>query len=192
MSKRTIIIEKAIELFQKQGIDKTTVSHIVKAGNMAQGTFYLYFPSKMALMPAIAEEMVKIMMADIKAKVTGKEAIPVQLETIVERIFFINEKYRDVLAMIYAGLSQTEHLKEWEAVYEPCYDWVTEVIEKGQADGSIMSEVEAKQSAKLLIGLVESSAEQVYLYAHTDEQEVERQKEAVKQFLFHALQVKLN
>lgn len=189
MSKRELIVEKAIELFQTKGIDKTTVSDIVKAGNMAQGTFYLYFPSKMSLMPAIAEEMVKIMMREIKGKVSEKDSTKVKLEKIIDSIFIINEQYSDLLAMIYAGLSQTEHLKEWEAVYEPCYDWITDLIEEGQKDGTIQSKVAADQSAKLFIGLVESSAEQVYLYAHSEADEVKRQKDAVKSFVFQALQI---
>lgn len=190
MAKREIIIEKAIELFKKQGIEKTTVSQIVKAGDMAQGTFYLYFPSKMALMPAIAEEMVKIMMQEIKRTVTKNDSTIVQLEKIVDSIFKINEQYSELLAMIYAGLSQTEHLKQWETVYDPCYDWITEVIERGQNKNVIKSNVNAKQLAKLLIGLVESSAEQVYLYDYAEVGEAEKQKEAVKQFLFAALQIK--
>ncbi|HLQ72742.1 MAG TPA: TetR family transcriptional regulator [Bacillota bacterium] len=190
MTKKDIIIEHAIELFQKNGIDKTTVSQIVQAGNMAQGTFYLYFPSKMSLMPAIAEEMVKIMMNEIKMNVSMDDPISEQIESIVDSIFSVNKQYSELLAMIYTGLSQTEHLKEWETVYEPCYEWIMQVIKRGQKAGVIQSKLPADQSAKLLIGLVESGAEQVFLYAHTNEREINNQKQAVKKFLFNALLIK--
>ena len=47
MDKRERIIQSAIKLFQEKGIDKTTISDIVRNANIAQGTFYIYFPSKL-------------------------------------------------------------------------------------------------------------------------------------------------
>src|SRR5699024_11539523 len=49
----------AMHVFQKNGMEKTTVSEIVKGAGIAQGTFYLYFPSKLSVMPAIASVLVE-------------------------------------------------------------------------------------------------------------------------------------
>ena len=41
----------------------------MKLAGIAQGTFYLYFPSKLSVMPAIAEVMVEKMILAVKEKV---------------------------------------------------------------------------------------------------------------------------
>lgn len=190
LDKKEVIVQSAIYLFQENGIEKTTVSEIVKRANIAQGTFYLYFPSKLSLMPAIAEEMVKLLVKRMNEKVDVEMPIDVQMESIIDSIFSINEQYSEVLAMIYSGLASTEHLKEWETVYAPCYQLVSRLLEDAKHNGSIQSSIQPHRAAKLIIGLVESAAEQVYLYNYSNREEIAYQKEAVTQFLFDALQIK--
>src|SRR5699024_715443 len=158
--------------------------------DIAQGTFYLYFPSKLSIMPAIAEEMVAIIMQRIKEEVQDGQTIEVKLAKIVDSIFAVNEEYSEVLALIYSGLASTEHLKEWEMVYAPCYELVSSLIDKAKEEKAIQSTIPSDCAAKLVIGLVESAAEQVYLYNYSDVTEIESQKDAVTQFLFDALQLK--
>ncbi|HLR41946.1 MAG TPA: TetR family transcriptional regulator [Pseudogracilibacillus sp.] len=187
MGKRDAIIQSSIHLFKTNGIARTKISDIVKDADIAQGTFYLYFPSKLSLMPAIAEEMVAIIMQRIKEEVQDGQTIEVKLAKIVDSIFAVNKEYSEVLAMIYSGLASTEHLKEWETVYDPCYQWISHVLEEAKNNQTIRATIDAHRTAKLIIGLVESAAEQVYLYDYSDEDEIEQQREAVIQFLFDAL-----
>lgn len=190
MAKKELIIQSAIDLFQENGIERTTVSHIVKRANIAQGTFYLYFPSKLSLMPAIAEEMVKVLVEQMNEDIKDASTIIEQMEGIIDSVFTINEQYSEVLAMIYSGLASTEHLKEWETVYAPCYELISNLLVQAQKREEIKLSASPHRTAKLIIGLVESAAEQVYLYNHREEQESEHQKKAVTQFLFDALQIK--
>lgn len=46
---KQLLLEKAIELFSDKGYHHTKISDIVKAANLTQPTFYLYFKSKDAL-----------------------------------------------------------------------------------------------------------------------------------------------
>jgi len=190
LDKKERIVKSAIELFQEQGIEKTTVSDIVKRTQIAQGTFYLYFSSKLALMPAIAEEMVKILVDQINKKINNETDFTTQMKKMIDAIFAVNEEYSEVLALIYSGLASTEHLKEWETVYAPCYELVSSLIDKAKEEKAIQSTIPSDCAAKLVIGLVESAAEQVYLYNYSDVTEIESQKDAVTQFLFDALQLK--
>ena len=57
-----------LKCFRKRA-SKTKISDIVKLAGIAQGTFYLYFPSKLSVMPAIAEVMVEKMILAVKEKV---------------------------------------------------------------------------------------------------------------------------
>lgn len=46
---KQLLLEKAIELFSTHGYHETKISDIVKAANLTQPTFYLYFQSKESL-----------------------------------------------------------------------------------------------------------------------------------------------
>jgi len=143
MNKKEMIVHAAIEVFREQGIEKTKISDIVKAAGIAQGTFYLYFPSKLSLMPAIAEVMVVKTMTIVQESVEESATFPVQLEQLVEAIFQVTHDYHEIQALIYSGLASTEHLKEWETVYAPFYQWISDRLQEAKEDGIIRSSINA-------------------------------------------------
>lgn len=60
---KQLLLEKAIELFAENGYHQTKISDIVKAANLTQPTFYLYFESKDSLFNSLnAEFNEKLMM----------------------------------------------------------------------------------------------------------------------------------
>lgn len=189
MGKKTAIIHSAIEVFQEQGIENTKIADIVKRAGIAQGTFYLYFPSKLSLMPAIAEVMVAKTMEIAQQTVDGSAPYPKQFEQLVAAIYSVTKEYYEILAVIYSGLAASEHLREWETVYAPFYEWVSGKLQEAKAQGAVRQSIQPERTAKMMIGLIESSAEQVYLYDRFDEKKAALQKEEVLDFLFHALQI---
>ncbi|MFD1205771.1 MULTISPECIES: TetR family transcriptional regulator [Sporosarcina] len=189
MDKKSKIVLSAIEVFRQIGIEKTKISDIVKAAGIAQGTFYLYFPSKLSLMPAIAEVMVEKTMEIVKDQVDEQQDISVQMKQLIDAIFKVNEEYHEIQALIYSGLASTEHLKEWETVYAPFYNWISEGLKKAKMEGKIRQTIQPDRTAKLIIGLIESAAEQIYLYDVNKEDEAKIQKAEVYEFLKHALSI---
>ncbi|WP_433773880.1 TetR family transcriptional regulator [Bacillus wiedmannii] len=190
MNKKEKIVYAAIEVFQEKGVEKTKISDIVKLAGIAQGTFYLYFPSKLSVMPAIAEVMVEKMILAVKEKVQNDAPFSSKVAQVIDAVFNFIAEYREIQALMYAGLASTEHIKEWEAVYEPLYMWLSEFLSKAKEAGEIRDSVHAERTAKLFIALVESTAEQVYLYDHKDDEQVALQKAEVLDFLTHALHIK--
>ncbi|MBJ8106476.1 MULTISPECIES: TetR family transcriptional regulator [Bacillus cereus group] len=190
MNKKEKIVYAAIDVFQEKGVEKTKISDIVKLAGIAQGTFYLYFPSKLSVMPAIAEVMVEKMILAVKEKVQNDAPFSSKVEQVIDAVFNFIAEYREIQALMYAGLASTEHIKEWEAVYEPLYMWLSEFLSEAKEAGEIRDSVHAERAAKLFIALVESAAEQVYLYDHKDDEQVGLQKAEVLDFLTHALHIK--
>lgn len=187
MNKRERIIQAAVEVFREKGVEKTKISDIVKLAGIAQGTYYLYFPSKMAVMPAIAEVLVEKSIKEIRANVDREANFSIQLTQVIDAIFSVAENYHEMLAMVYAGMATTEHMNEWEAVYEPFYRWMSDFLKDAQTAGTIRESVNTERVSKLVIGLIESAAEQIYLYDSNREQEVNIQKQEVHAFLLHAI-----
>lgn len=72
MTREMMIIEKAIDLFAKHGIDATSVQDITDACGISKGAFYLSFKSKEDLLLAIVEHFMKNIIAK-NAEVIGLE-----------------------------------------------------------------------------------------------------------------------
>ncbi|WP_312129886.1 TetR family transcriptional regulator [Lysinibacillus capsici] len=187
MSKEEKIIQAAIEVFREKGIEKTKVSDIVKAAGIAQGTFYLYFPSRLSVMPAIAKNMVERIIATLDEGISSHRPFEQQLEEVVEMVFLITKDYGDIVALIYAGIAQTEHLKEWENIYAPYYEWMSHFLLSGKQQGMIRDSIDPTRSAKLMIGLIESAAEQIYLFDDSKDETMKLLKLELIDFLSHAL-----
>ncbi len=187
ISKKEKIINAAVQVFQEKGIEKTKVSDIVKLAGIAQGTFYLYFPSKLSVMPAIAEVMVKKFMVEVKNEVDENDSISAQLSQIVNAIFRVTKNYREVLALIYAGLSTADHLKNWETIYDAFYFWMSEFLTTAKSNGKIRNSIHPERTSKLMIAFIEAAAEQIYLYDAVNEEEERMQKSELIMFLEHAL-----
>lgn len=189
LNKKDNIVRAAVKIFSEKGIEKTKISDIVKEAGVAQGTFYLYFPSKLSLMPAIAEIMVEKTLTIIKGNVQDDVSFSTKIEQIIDSIFMVTRDYNELQALIYAGLASTEHLKEWEAVYNPFYVWVSDLLREAQSEGVIRESIHVERTAKIMIGLIESAAEQIYLYDSDKDDQARIQKIEVNQFVKHALGV---
>ncbi len=59
LGKRERLVEAATELFHRQGVEKTTLSHIAQAADVPLGNVYYYFKTKEALLDAVVEAHVK-------------------------------------------------------------------------------------------------------------------------------------
>lgn len=185
--KRTNITLSAITVFQEKGIEKATVSDIVKSAGVAQGTFYLYFPSKLSVMPAIAEVMVTKTMDKLIDTINSDASFSTQLKQMIETIFSVTEQYRDILALIYAGMASTEHLQEWEDIYEPYYSYVAKILKDAMQSNNIRQSLNPNRTAVLLIGLIESAADQSYLYDSQNDEKITLKKKEVYEFAKNAL-----
>ena len=62
------IIDTALRLFNERGYEKTPMSEIAKAMNVAQGLCYRYFPSKEALFDTVLDQYAQVIVDRIKAK----------------------------------------------------------------------------------------------------------------------------
>ncbi|MGM8216042.1 TetR family transcriptional regulator [Bacillaceae bacterium W0354] len=186
MDKRERIIRAAIEVFSDKGIEKATISEIVNKASIAQGTFYLYFPSKLAVMPAIAEVMVRKILEDITSEVKDGP-INQQIEEIIRVIFNITNEHKELTKLIYTGLTQTRYVGDWEDIYAPLYNWMENILKKGKENQEVRSDVNVKYAAKIIIGSIESVAEQVYLYDQPDEKSIIEHKNELHKFVVNAI-----
>ena len=117
--KKKDIVLSAINVFQEKGFENATVSAIVKGAGIAQGTFYLYFPSKLSVIPGIVEVIIEKITNTVTQNINFSTSFKYQLRQIIDIVFDYTGKYREILALIYVRAGSNRQLHEWEEMYEP-------------------------------------------------------------------------
>ncbi|MCR8965510.1 TetR family transcriptional regulator [Brevibacillus halotolerans] len=157
------ILKAAIDVISEKGLDKTSISNIVQKAGVAQGTFYLYFSSKKALIPAIADNLLTITLERIKENIQGKENFWDVLEVVIDETFHITDSYKDIIVLCYSGLAIDHSMEKWEAIYRPYYHLFEVILNKAINDNEIISDINIERMAKMIINLVENAAERFYI-----------------------------
>lgn len=109
ISKRNRIQLAAMQLFQEQGVDSTSVNEIVKRANVAKGTFYVYYKDKKELISQILTKKHGSMLNDLlntsyeKAMKEGKH----WMLALVEEMISFYENNPDILRMIQKNITNT-------------------------------------------------------------------------------------
>ena len=107
------IIDAAEHLFYSVGYDETSVSDIVKAVGVAQGTFYNYFASKEAVLEALVQRHV----SKIYAKLAGIENAEMTAIQKYEKMFYtIFENLRNGDGWVFDFIYYNKHLQITEKI----------------------------------------------------------------------------
>ena len=139
--RREQLLTAAREVLAEHGYERTTVSSIASRANVAQGTFYLYFPSKEALPGALALELSHALGA-ATARVNEQrlpldEAIPALQEAVQDAA----RQFSDVLPVANRGYELAEEFDEWLALTAPWRThleaFLVQLQERGEVDRSL-------------------------------------------------------
>lgn len=180
------ILEAAIYVISEKGLDNTSISDIVKKAGVAQGTFYLYFSSKKALIPAIAENLLGITLERIKEKTQTKEKLWDVLEVVIDETFHITKTYKDVIVFCYSGLAIEHSMEKWEAIYQPYYEWLEELLENAKRNNEIIADIHVKWTSRIIINMIENASERFYIGLEQDDT-LESFKREIFSFIKRAL-----
>ncbi len=168
--KYTQILQAAMEVISKKGVEKTSISDIVKQAGVAQGTFYLYFSSKNALIPAIADHLLTKLFDEIQYKSKSLTSFWEKIQLVIDVTFEMTEAYKEVLILCYAGLAFEHSFEKWESIYRPYYQWLEKEMNKAVACGEISQEVRIETTVRMVVSVIEQTAEGLY-FSHADEKD---------------------
>ena len=85
--KRTLILEKAKQLFGEAGFANTSVSDVAAACDLPVGSIYTYFTNKEDIVRAIVEEGWSDLRERLRVELGKRERVEDQLELLVGRFF---------------------------------------------------------------------------------------------------------
>lgn len=188
LDKRENIIDAATAVFMEKGTDKTTIADIVKDAGIAQGTFYLYFPTKLAVMPAIAEQLVDKLLRRFEEEIDS-EVIDDQLKQLIDIIFNHTEEYKELTKLVYTGLTQTPYLGNWEKIYDPLYHWIESLLLQAKEREEIRFDIHSGYASKIIVGMIESTAEQIYLFDNSESKSITDHYDELYKMVYNALTI---
>jgi TetR/AcrR family transcriptional regulator, fatty acid metabolism regulator protein len=160
--KRRQILDAAVTVFAEKGFHKSRVSDVARAGGVADGTIYLYFKSKDAILIAIFEEAMALMISGVK------EAIA-ELSDPLERLrrFALHhmenvESGRETAKVLQVELRLSNtFMKEYKpTALQEYLDIVGDAIVEGQAQGIVRSDVNPIIARRAFFGALDEIAMQ--------------------------------
>ena len=83
---REALEQAALELFEKQGFDRTTIEEIVEACDVSPRTFFRYFPNKEALLLSDADEKCQLLVTGLLDRPAGESPLRSIRESLVENL----------------------------------------------------------------------------------------------------------
>jgi TetR/AcrR family transcriptional regulator, cholesterol catabolism regulator len=158
--RRREIVEVAARVFKQRGYRGTSISRIADEMGADRASMYYYVSSKEELFQEIVSEVVKVNLAEAIAVRDAEIAIPEKLRLLVEGLMGSYAEHFPVLyVLIQENLAHVspergewaEEMKEVNRSYERV---VIEIIEAGQADGSVVDTAPAWLLAYGIIGMV--------------------------------------
>jgi TetR/AcrR family transcriptional regulator, fatty acid metabolism regulator protein len=155
--KKDIILEKAIEVFAKNGSQQATIADVAKAAKTAQGTIYLYFSSKEEL---LNECLQKIINPEIQAIIDATQGITDTMDRLyeffVQHIKLVQQKPYIARFLTMEARQNEEFYRAWPD-YNPLkkyLNWVQKTAEEAIADKRIRP-LDTKAFAFLIVGVMD-------------------------------------
>ncbi|MGJ1267138.1 TetR/AcrR family transcriptional regulator [Sphingobacterium spiritivorum] len=149
---RLTILQKAFELIYTNGYQTTSVDDILATTQVTKGAFYYHFKNKDEMGVAIINELMKPVL--IKSFIEPLQHTENPLAAIYQLMYHLLME-NDFLKVEYGcpAANFTQEMTPWNADFSKALNdiskqWVnimTAVIEKGQQNGSVRKDVNAKQ-----------------------------------------------
>lgn len=126
------ILEEATRLFVEKGYEQTTISDVVKACDMARGTFYLYFESLEQVLTALFSRVMNLLWERVEASTDdiqqhGETAIA----EIIRSVFRLLTERKELLSVFRCGGGQKFNEYKYRMIRDHIGKRVSEMIEQG-------------------------------------------------------------
>jgi AcrR family transcriptional regulator len=166
--RRAQLLEAAREVLAEHGYERTTVSSIASRANVAQGTFYLYFPSKEALPGALAMELSRALGAATAS--VNAESLPLEaaIEALQQGVHEAATEFADVLPIANRGYELAEQFDEWLALTEPWRVQLEAFLRRLQERGEVEPSLDVVTTAYVLRDLLDRTMKARVLFGETD------------------------
>jgi AcrR family transcriptional regulator len=155
--RRSLILDAAERVFQRRGLDATTMDDIAAEAQLAKGTLYLYFATKEELLLGMALRHQATVLADFdqaqRNAATGLELVRQLLHGYARGMLRSREHLRMVMSRWVNGVpldSTSSCAGELRDNIQRIFERYCHAIATGQRDGSIRPSLDPPRTATIL------------------------------------------
>jgi TetR/AcrR family transcriptional regulator, fatty acid metabolism regulator protein len=153
--KQSQILQAAVRVFAAQGYEATRVGDIATEAGVAYGLVYHYFGSKEAVLDAVFREAWgRLLAALAQAEQTGETA-PEQLELVVKIVLRTWRDDPDLVRLLVREVTRSPHIQDELDEIGQAFATLQRIIERGQSEGTLRADVDARLAAWMLYGALE-------------------------------------
>ena len=155
--RRQKIMDKAVEIFARKGYHQTNVTEIARAVGVGHSTFYIYFPSKMALFTECVDRVFQEMFSDVWEEIKGEKNPIARLNKRGEVVLKSHPQFIDMMNVL---KSIEEDDPPLEAKKREMYASIAEPVKrdlKRAIEMDLIPDIDIDVASFLIVGFLESA-----------------------------------
>lgn len=165
------LLAAARTVFRDKGYEGATVAQIVEEAGVAQGTFYLYYPSKKDVFFALGQRLFELMATHVTDQVAGKLDLDQRVRAITAACFDAARENSDLVKLVFFGAdSASAELQAKMAAENPVVVALRRMFEEEIAAGR-MKPIDPEIAARLLVGFVRNAVLEAFVLGGEEDAE---------------------
>ena len=153
--KRRLLLDAAVHVFARKGYHASRVGDIAEEAGVAYGLLYHYFDSKDEVLRSVFRETWRALIETIRSVEESGDSAPEQLRKIGEILLRSWRRNPDLVRVLVLEVTRSPHLRgEIDEIVESFAE-IQAIVERGQADGTIRADLDARLASYVFYGAVE-------------------------------------
>ena len=183
--RRAQLLRAARKVFRAKGYDGASVSEIVREAGVAQGTFYLYFPSKRDAAVSLRDGLMETMAKAVATALESRTSFEDRLESLIAAGFKVARRHADLFRLAFIGADETHPEMHSESPEHASFLRAITDLFRDAVDAGEMVAMDPEIAARLAIGLLQHAMIEAFVFG--EGKESDRLEQGVSALLLNAL-----
>ena len=153
--KRRLLLEAAVRVFARKGYHAARVGDIAEEAGVAYGLLYHYFDSKEDVLRSVFRETWRALIATIASVEEGDARPREQLRKVAEILLRSWRRDPDLVRVLVLDVTRSPLLPGEMDEIAASFAAIQAIVERGQADGSIRSDLDARLASYVFYGAID-------------------------------------
>ena len=167
--RRAQLLRAARKVFRAKGYDGASVSEIVREAGVAQGTFYLYFPSKKDAAMSLVDGLMETMAQAVATAMESRTSFEDRLESMIAASFKVARMNADLFRLSFIGADETHpemhsQSPDHASLLRVITDLYRDAVDAGEMEG-----MDPEITARLAISLLQHAMLEAFVWGEGKE-----------------------
>lgn len=179
------MLSAARKVFRESGYESSSVADIVREAGVAQGTFYLYFPSKQSIAVTLRDNLMDSMTRSVESRIKADSTFEQQIKALVAGAFRVAEQNRDLFRLAFIGSDEVhDEMHSESAAHASFLNLAVKIISAAKKSGDCAAS-DPVIAARLITGLIQHAVVESFMLG--DDSEAPILEKGVTEMLLGAL-----